>query len=479
LEQGVTERIPRYVFVAGTLLGLLFMAYVAYSRPGYFTSETYIAGLLLLELLVAAVCFYRRVFFPLVLVSFLFAGVDLPVGPGWTTARWIFLGAGAGVGLIMVFKQHTQHYGLFHAVAFFTVLAATTSAAVSRYPSVALLKAVSLLLLFVYAGTGVRVAVAGRENRFFNGLLLGCEIFVAALAALHFIGIDAMGNPNSLGAVMGVVGAPILLWGALLEDKPFLQRRRWGLYVICLYLLFVSHSRAGMGAACFSFAFLTLTLRKYKMVIQGVFVVLVLVAALSILRPEAFSNKVTNLTNSVVFKGGDREHGMLASRETPWQSALDTIHRHFWFGTGFGTTENGLDASEHLGKGVASTSDVSAENGSSYLAIMTWVGILGAIPFLLLVLALLEKVVRTAAWMLRTGNPCHPAVPLASIAVAGLFHAGFEDWLFAPGFYLCVFFWSLAFVLVDVAPMAQLPRLNFAWRHGIASQGFRGVTAGR
>jgi hypothetical protein len=28
----------------------------------------------------------------------------------------------------------------------------------------------------------------------------------------------------------------------------------------------------------------------------------------------------------------------------------------------------------------------------------------------------------------------------------------FEDWLFAPGYYLCVFFWSLAFVLVDVAP---------------------------
>ena len=54
--------------------------------------------------------------------------------------------------------------------------------------------------------------------------------------------------------------------------------------------------------------------------------------------------------------------------------------------------------------------------------------------------------------MVRTGNPAHPAVPLAMVMVAGLVHAGLEDWLFAPGYYLCVFFWSMAFVLVDQAP---------------------------
>jgi hypothetical protein len=35
-------------------------------------------------------------------------------------------------------------------------------------------------------------------------------------------------------------------------------------------------------------------------------------------------------------------------------------------------------------------------------------------------------------------------------------HAAFEDWLFAVGYPLCVFFWALAFVLVDVLP-AHLP----------------------
>jgi hypothetical protein len=46
------------------------------------------------------------------------------------------------------------------------------------------------------------------------------------------------------------------------------------------------------------------------------------------------------------------------------------------------------------------------------------------------------------------------------VMIAGLIHAGFEDWLFAVGYYLCVFFWSLAFVLIDVLPIAAP---NFAF----------------
>jgi hypothetical protein len=36
------------------------------------------------------------------------------------------------------------------------------------------------------------------------------------------------------------------------------------------------------------------------------------------------------------------------------------------------------------------------------------------------------------------------------VTVAGLIHAAFEDWLFAAGSYLCLFFWVLAFLLVDL-----------------------------
>lgn len=101
---------------------------------------------------------------------------------------------------------------------------------------------------------------------------------------------------------------------------------------------------------------------------------------------------------------------------------------------------------------------------------------LGVLPFSFLLVLLLGKILRTLLWLAKTGNPCHPAVPLSLIIVAGLLHAGFEDWLFASGNYLCVCFWSLAFIFADVAP--SVPLVASAWRIRTAHRGL-GVAPGR
>ena len=51
----------------------------------------------------------------------------------------------------------------------------------------------------------------------------------------------------------------------------------------------------------------------------------------------------------------------------------------------------------------------------------------------------------------------------------GLIHAAFEDWMFAPGSYLCVFFWVAAFLLIDfvspgkaTVPIRVSPSASFA-----------------
>jgi hypothetical protein len=41
-----------------------------------------------------------------------------------------------------------------------------------------------------------------------------------------------------------------------------------------------------------------------------------------------------------------------------------------------------------------------------------------------------------------------------------MIHAGLEDWMFAPGNYLCVFYWSMAFIFVDQAPSLAVTRSN-------------------
>jgi O-antigen ligase len=241
-----------------------------------------------------------------------------------------------------------------------------------------------------------------------------------------------------------------------------------------MYLAFHSHARAGMAAALVSSGLLCVALRKYGAVMKGASFILVLVSVGAILQPETMSNTYSSLKTSVIYKGGS-EGSILASRESPWQRAIESIHTHFWFGTGLGTVETGKDPRQ-VGL-FASNSNVSAENGSSYLSILSGVGILGVVPFSFLLLLLLGKVLRTFYWLVKTGNPCHPAVPLALIMVAGLLHAGFEDWLFAPGNYLCMWFWSLAFIFADVAP-SSAPQVTFAWRFRAAQRGF-GVAPSR
>ncbi len=464
------ERIPTGWLIGGAVAVLVPAAlYFAYTRPIFFTSPTFLGGLIVLECLIAAVCAYRRAFFPLVLIAFLFAGTELPVGAGWTVARWVFLATGAMVGSFMMLKERRHHFGLFHALATFAVLAAVVSAAVSRYPSIALLKASSLFLLFVYAGTGVRLAVTGHENRFFEGLLKGAEIFVTLLMLLYLAGDQVMGNPNSLGAVMAVL-APILLWGTLLESSLFVRRRRLLLFGISMFMTVHSYSRAGMVASIASCALLCLALRRYKLLGQGVVILLIFTTAYALVAPDAFSKMVSDLSADIVYKGKDADLGLLQSRRSPWQGAIDSIRAHPWFGSGFGTTDNGQDASADL-TAFETTEKATRENGSSYLTITTWVGLLGVVPFIFLLVLLLWKVMRTLLWMLGTGNASHPAVPLAMVVIAGLIHATFEDWLFAPGYYLCVFFWSLAFVLADVAPWATLPSFSRAWRPKLMRSG--------
>ncbi len=455
MNKGATKAL----FVVSIVLIALVLAYFGYSRPGYFANQTNLAGLVFLEVMVAAVCFYRRVFFPLVIGAFLLAGMDLSVGSGWTTARWVVLGVGALVGLVLVLKERRSQFGLFHVLAFFSVLAALMSAAVSAHATVSALKVLSLFLLFVYGGTGARLAVANHENRFLASLLVGCEIFVAVVAAFYFLGRDVMGNPNSLGAVMGVVIAPILLWGTMLEQGLLARRRRLLLYVVSMYLIYFSHARAGILAVLISCALLCLALRKYSLLLQGVGVLAILIASGAILSPDAFSRAVSSFTSEVVYKDKDPSMGVLSSRESPWQGTIDTIRANFWFGTGFGTSDTEQEGTESIGR-FASSSPTSTEHGSSYLAIVSWVGLLGVVPFALLLGVLLAKSLKSVLWMFRTANPNHPAFPLAIIMIAGLVHAAFEDWLFAPGYYLCVFYWSMAFVFVDQVmslPVADAP----------------------
>jgi O-antigen ligase len=438
------------VITAGVMVFAVFALFLAHLRPEYFNDAMLLAGVIFMQLLIAAVWKFRSLFFAFLMMAFLWAGLDLPMTEAWTSARWVVLAAGAVAGYVLFMHDRRWHFHSFHLVALFSVAAAFVSALVSTYPRTAVLKALSLLLLFVYAGSGGRLAILGRESSFFRGLLVACEVITVLSAIAYFpLNPEPWGNPNSLGLVMGVGIAPLLFWGTLIAETRSLRWRRAAAFYVSLMLLFLSVARASIIGGISAIVISCIVLRRQKLLLQTAMIALFALTIAALLAPEKLSNLAASASSEFLYKG-HRDTGVLGSRRSPWQETFEVIGQHPWFGGGFGTSPSGQ---EQNGEGMfASNTDTSREHGSSYLAILEWEGLLGVVPFAALLLMLFWKAGQVLAWMSRTRCVDHPAVPIVMVIIATFIHAAFEDWLFAPGYYFTVFFWTLAFVFFDLAP---------------------------
>jgi O-antigen ligase len=225
--------------------------------------------------------------------------------------------------------------------------------------------------------------------------------------------------------------------------------------MLALLLLMSSLSRAGIGAAAVSCLFLCVGLRQYRLLIKGfaLAIVLAVVAALFVPQPTDFGQIDASepISTRFLYKGHP-ETGLFGSRESVWKQTWDVIKANPWFGSGFGTSFTQNDASRPGLSGYHIDSWIIREHGNSYLAIAEWVGLLGLVPFYVLAALAALNVRKVFVWMRQTGEAFSPAIPPAAIIVAGLVHAGFEDWMFAVGYYLSVFYWTMAFILVDLVP---------------------------
>ncbi len=428
---------------------VLALIVLARSMPGLVSNQQYLGRLIFAQILVVCLWYYDRLFFPFLMIAFLWAGMDVPMSDPWTSGRWAVLIAGAFVGFVRAMRLGLQRYHPFHLASLFCVTSAMVSAMVSVVPQFSLLKAISLFLLFLYGASGARLVLRD-PDRFFRGFLLVCEVSVYASAFCYMVlGQEVWGNTNSLGAVEGVVVAPLLLWGALVAPSRNLRVRRAVACVGAVYLVYFSVTRAAMLAAGISMLVLLLGLRRHKLILQGMVAAACVVGITAIAAPSRFDELKSSLVTGVIYKG-HQDQGLFGSRLTPWQATMRVIQDNPYFGSGFGTSISGDKPFGEMGK--FASSSINREHGSSYLAITEWVGLLGILPFILLIFLLVRALWRVYLWMRRTGSGAHYSVPLMMVLIAGLVHAGFEDWLFAVGYYLTILFWVLAFLLMDVMP---------------------------
>jgi O-antigen ligase len=451
----MTENPRNTLLVLGA--GALIVTLLTFERPQYLSDSSSLAIAIASQLMLLAVVKYRTAFFPVLISVFLIAGVHLPSQGVFLQARWLVLAVAAAVGAAIYLKDATHHFKTFHLVALFCILSAAVSAFVSQYPAESRLKAASLFLLFLYSLSGARLAVpAFHPERFFQRLLFGCEILVCITAVCYLaLRVEILGNPNSLGALMGVVVIPVLLWGLLITETATRRIRLGVELAVATLLLMSSFARAGIGAAVLSSFLLCMCLRRYRFLTKAlVAAFLIAVFALAFL-PQSRNGPDMDPSGSIesafLYKG-HMSAGVFGSRKTVWQQTWSAIQENPWFGTGFGTSLISGDmtrmhyAANHIDSWVA------REHGNSYLAIAEWTGLIGVLPFYVLIALTAINAGRVFTSLRRTGNAFSAAVPAATIVIAGLFHAMFEDWMFAVGYYLCVFFWAIAFIMMDVLP---------------------------
>src|ERR1039458_1878857 len=175
-EGAMKGRVQLVVLPLGVIAFLVLFMLVE-RRPDLFTNTTYLGAILALQIALAGLSHFEDVFFPLLMGTFLWAGSSLPLSGTGMSLRWLFLGVGALGGFVIWIKSpRPRHFGPFHLVAAFCVFSALVSALVSEIPRTALLKVSSLFLLFLYASSGARAAIAGREKKFMSGLVLACEV---------------------------------------------------------------------------------------------------------------------------------------------------------------------------------------------------------------------------------------------------------------------------------------------------------------
>jgi O-antigen ligase len=460
MRDQLTKRPTRLILLVAATTAILLLFTLVENHPALFANTTLLGAILALEIALVGLSRFEELFLPLLIGTFLWAGSLVPFYATAMSLRWLFLGIGAFGGFVIwIRRPGPRHFGPFHLVALFCVLSAIVSALVSEVPRTALLKVLSLFLLFLYASSGARIAIAGREKKFISGLVLGCEGLVYFSALCYFVlDFRVFGNPNSLGAVIGMVAIPVLLWAALAADTRGLKQRRFFALIVCGALLYLSNSRASILSAAVVFLVSTVALRRHRLLLQCTFIYICVLSLMAVAAPSHLGELLSSVSGRIIYKAQGASHGVFGSRLSPWAETLSVVKRHPWVGSGFGTSELGdrrpfLDASS-----VYTAEGTEREHGSSYFALAEYVGILGVAPFALLILILIRALARVYKWIRKTRSPHHYCLPFALIVIAGLVHACFEDWLFAVGSYLCVLFWFSAFVLMDMIPEAERER---------------------
>lgn len=403
-----------------------------------------LAGILGLAVVAVTLVAYRKWALTIVVITFLWAGMNLPLSGYFQMARWgvLFLMSGRGLFFLLQGRPRLS-FGLPHACAFLQSIAILLSSTYSVNPQVTLLKGVSISALILYAMVGARTANLGSADALQARIVALVEKIVLFCLVCYAAGYSVAGNINSLGALVGVIAWPFLATEMLSKGLKGARRRTKLGAAAALGLLLFSRARASYLAAGVSTAFLLACRRSEG---KGM-AVSASAAAIVLFMVLAMPHQWQSLMDQHFYKVGlEMERDAGGSRRDYWQESMELIAERPLLGYGYGVSVGYYDEEPSW----FATGNADRERGSSILAVLEGVGFLGSAPFWALLIVLAGRMRRVIARARARRGVLGLPEAMGAYVLGALVHSIFEGWIFAAGFYLCVFFWVVVFLFLDL-----------------------------
>ena len=226
-----------------------------------------------------------------------------------------------------------------------------------------------------------------------------------------------------LAAIAGM--SSVLSFSKILFNKKSVLY--WGIFIVSILTCLLGASRVAFIAAVIGCAVATcMQLKSAKNALFSIGILLIMAIVVGVLIDDGQNS--SNSLKKNQFTSEILEKGEANSREQLWANRVQEFSENVITGVGIGVDTFKMKSSEISAEVV--------EPGSSYLAVLSMTGLLGAFGLILLFFNLGYRLLKNTAL-----TPKQDLTECVAIGVFWLAHAIAEGWIFAGGALLCLFFW--------------------------------------
>jgi len=287
-----------------------------------------------------------------------------------------------------------------------------------------------------YKADKLRLNICGASIRIC--ILIGLVSFIC-----YFLGINYMQmrwditSINEAGVFAGITNqsmmlAPICMIGIIYLSTVLLYKttRKWlitGMLISLVLTLFIAASRSAFVAALVGV--LIAVILRYWENKSKIYKLIFVIGLISIVTYPLYSDFSSILIDKQIQNQADG--GTFASRDIKWSSRMTEFSRNPISGIGFASVDWSLEPETANPEGVV-------EPGSSWLAVLSMTGILGAVPVFVLIISILRRLFKFTR-IHQDFNSC----VLFCIISGQIVHQFAEGYGLAAGSFLCYLFWLM------------------------------------